>query len=65
MTVASVLSAIKMGQVAVVSRPLTPVEWVAIGTRLFVGSHLERAKKLFPSFRLPSPRKKTEIAFPG
>lgn len=65
MTVASVLAAIKMGQVAVVSRPLTPVEWVAIGARLFVGSHLERAKKLFPSFRLPSPRKKTEIAFPG
>ncbi len=64
-TVPSVLAAIRKGDVRVVSRPLTPVEWVAIGARLFVGSHLERARKLFPSLRLPSPRKRTEIAFPG
>jgi len=65
MTVASVLAAIKMGQVKVVSHPLTLAQWGGIGTRLFVGSLLERTRKLSPSLRPSSPRKRTEIAFPG
>ncbi|MGH7395317.1 MAG: PHP domain-containing protein, partial [Candidatus Methylomirabilales bacterium] len=64
-TVPSVLAAIRKGDVRVVSRPLMLAQWVGIGTRLFVGSLLERAKKLSPSRRPSSPRKRTEIAFPG
>ncbi len=64
MTVASVLTAIKKGDVTVVTRPLTLLEWTRILVGLFAGSQIEQAKRLARSRWLPL-RGRAEIAFSG
>lgn len=64
MTVASVLTAIKKGDVTVVTRPLTLLEWTRILIGLFAGSQIEQAKRLARSRWLPL-RERAEIAFSG
>jgi hypothetical protein len=64
MTLASVLTAIKKGDVTVVTRPLTLLEWTRILVGLFAGSQIERAKRLLRS-RWRPPRERMEVAFSG
>ena len=61
-TVPSVLSAIKQGQVRVVSRPLRLLECAGIGAGLLSGSLLEAAKRPLRSHGLPFPGGSTKAA---
>ena len=64
MTVASVLAAIRKGQVELVTRPLRLRECATIAFELFVGSQLERRKGLSRLLWGPSCGGRTEMASP-
>lgn len=62
MTVASILAAIKAGQVEVVTRPLTAAQWVGIAMGLLLGASWEWTKNRFCSPNSLRPRLSSRVS---